>query len=313
MSARILSMCSKRFLVAIVALVGAVGFVSVSPPAGSPVAHAQVGQVLVFAGGPYSGQVGQQIFFSAQASIGGLQAAGTVQFQWNFGDGGTAFGQTATHAYAAAGIYTVTVFVQAPNGQSGFATTSANIGGFGQGALQVTAGGPYSGAVGAQIFMSAQVVFGVQTVVANFNWNFGDGTVGSGQSTTHVYAAAGTYTVTVTVTTASGQSGSATTTVTVGGSTTTTTPTGATESVQLFAACNNVAVTWPNGTPLTTVTAAISPGGTISAIWFFINAQQRFVGFSLLPGAPNDLTMVNRGDPVFICMNSTGTLTRPII
>jgi hypothetical protein len=83
--------------------------------------------------------------------------------------------------------------------------------------------------------------------------------------------------------------------------------------VQLFAACNNVAVTWPNGTSLTTVTGAISPGGAITAIWFFINAQQRFVGFSLLPGAPNDLTMVNRGDPVFICMNSAGTLTRPII
>ncbi|MBI2760235.1 MAG: PKD domain-containing protein [Chloroflexi bacterium] len=306
-------MCSKRILVAIVALIGALGFAAASPPAGGSVAQAQVGQILVFAGGPYSGQVGQQIFFSAQASIGGLQTGGVVQFQWNFGDGGTAFGQTATHAYAAAGVYTVSVFVQAPNGQSGFATTSANIGGFGQGALQVTAGGPYSGQVGAQIFMTAQAVFGVQSVIANYIWNFGDGTSGAGQSTTHVYAAAGTYTVTVTVTITTGQTGSAVTTATVGGSTTTTTTPGGTEQVQLFAACNNVAVTWPNGTPLVTVTGAISPSGSISAIWFFINAQQRFVGFSLLPGAPNDLTMVNRGDPVFICMNTTGTLTRPII
>lgn len=88
--------------------------------------------------------------------------------------------------------------------------------------------------------------------------------------------------------------------------------TGQTEQIQLFTGCNNVAVTWPTGTATSVVAAAISPPSALIAIWRFDNASQRFVGYSPIPNAPNDLNTVNRFDPVFICVNSNATLTRPV-
>jgi hypothetical protein len=89
--------------------------------------------------------------------------------------------------------------------------------------------------------------------------------------------------------------------------------TGATEQIQLFSGCNNVTVTWPSGTPTGTVAQNIQPAGILIAIWRFDNAAQRFVGFSPIPNAPNDLVTVDRAQPVFICTNGGGSLTRPTI
>lgn len=88
---------------------------------------------------------------------------------------------------------------------------------------------------------------------------------------------------------------------------------GQTEQVQLFTGCNNVTVTWPNGTPTSTVAQNVTPANILVAIWRFDNATQRFVGFSPIPNAPNDLVTVDRAQPVFICTNGNGTLNRPVI
>jgi hypothetical protein len=72
-------------------------------------------------------------------------------------------------------------------------------------------------------------------------------------------------------------------------------------------------VTWPNGTAISVVAAAISPANALIAIWRFDNIRQTFVGYSSLPGAPNDLNVVNRAEPVFICMNGSGSMARPVI
>lgn len=86
--------------------------------------------------------------------------------------------------------------------------------------------------------------------------------------------------------------------------------TGRTETVNLFAGCNNQSLTFPAGTPVTTVAAGIS--GTLEAIWRYDNAQGRFFGFSPLPGAPSDYNAVSMFlEPVFICMRTSGTFTRP--
>jgi PKD repeat protein len=403
MSTRIMRKGQQWLFITIVALAGALLLgAAPQPRVGVSVAHAQVGQLQVSAGGPYSGLVGQPIFFSAQALIGGLPPTTTVQFQWNFGDGGMGFGQSTSHTFASAGTFTVTVFASTPSGQSGFASTTAQVGTSAQGQVQVSAGGPYSGQVGALISFTAQATIGgvLPSTPVQFQWSFGDGGAGFGQITTHAYAAVGTYTVivtatttlgqsgsattvaqigttqagqlavsvggpyvgqigvpitfsaqvtvgfvqlgvgvqfqwsfgdggtaigqtashvyttagtftlTVSVTTSTGQSGSATTSVTVGGSSTTST---GTEQIVLYPSCNNVAVTWPSGTAISTVVVAISPVGSVIAVWRFDNLNQRFAGYSTALGAPNDLVTVNRGDPVFICMNSSGTLTRPVI
>lgn len=269
----------------------------------------QTGQVS--AGGPYSGQIGLPITFSAQMNLGLAQSGLATQFQWSFGDGGTAFGQTTTHTYAAAGTYTVTVTATSASGAIGSATTTAQVGSTAQ-TGQVNPGGPYSGQSGLPITFTATVNPGYPPfdATAQFQWSFGDGTTGAGQTTSHSYASPGTYTVTVTISSTTGQYGSATTTATVNGAAS---AVSALEQVPLQVNCNNVALTWPNGTALSVVQAAISPAGSLIAIWRFDNLAQRYSGYSPLPGAPNDLLTVNRGDPVFICMSSGGTLSRPQI
>ncbi|MFN8557668.1 MAG: hypothetical protein U0531_10080 [Dehalococcoidia bacterium] len=85
-----------------------------------------------------------------------------------------------------------------------------------------------------------------------------------------------------------------------------------TEQIQLFTGCNNISLTWPNGTAASVVAGQITPAGTLIALWRFENAQQRFLGYSPIPGAPNDLNTVNRFDAVFACVNGPATMTRPV-
>lgn len=85
-----------------------------------------------------------------------------------------------------------------------------------------------------------------------------------------------------------------------------------TEPVELFRGCNNVALTWPAGTAVADVARAVT--GSLTAIWAFDNAGQKFSGFANIPGAPNDFTTTTaRAQPVYICMESGGTLNRPVI
>ena len=49
------------------------------------------------------------------------------------------------------------------------------------------------------------------------------------------------------------------------------------------------------------------------AIWRYNNTTQTFQAFSPQFPQASDLTTVNRLDAVFVCMDATGTLTRPAI
>lgn len=90
--------------------------------------------------------------------------------------------------------------------------------------------------------------------------------------------------------------------------------TGGTEAVGLATGCNPVAVTWPDGTAVTTVAAAVSPTSAVVSIWKFNTATGSWLGFSpLAPPEVNDLQTVNRLDAIFICVSTSGTLTRPKI
>lgn len=118
----------------------------------APVASAQSGTLTVSAGGPYTGATGTAITFTAQAFLGGT-ATTSASFQWTFGDGGAATGQTATHAYTTAGTYTVIVTATA-SGQTVAATSTATVSA-GSGQLTVNAGGPYTGQAGSAITFTA--------------------------------------------------------------------------------------------------------------------------------------------------------------
>jgi hypothetical protein len=86
-----------------------------------------------------------------------------------------------------------------------------------------------------------------------------------------------------------------------------------TESVALATGCNNLVLTWPNGTPTSQVAAAVSPAEALIAVWRFDAAQGRFFGFSPQAAQASDLTMVNRLDAVFLCLRGPGVLARPVV
>jgi PKD repeat protein len=128
-----------------------------------------------------------------------------ARYDWNFGDGTTGTGPSATHTYAAAGQYAVTV--TQTNSDGSFGSTTQNV----QAVANVapTASFTTSGA-GPQISFNAAGSSDLDGSIATYAWNFGDGSTGSGVNAQHSYAATGTYPVTLTVTDDDGASSSTT-------------------------------------------------------------------------------------------------------
>lgn len=86
------------------------------------------------------------------------------------------------------------------------------------------------------------------------------------------------------------------------------------DTVALAAGCNPLAATWPNGTNVATVAAAVSPADGLVAVWKFDAGAGRWLGYS--PSAPpevSDLKTVERLDAIFVCMTASGSVTRPKI
>jgi hypothetical protein len=82
--------------------------------------------------------------------------------------------------------------------------------------------------------------------------------------------------------------------------------------VRLPAGCTAVALTWPAGTPLTTVAAAITPRTGLVSIWRSDPARGTPAGFAPGIGARADYAAVRaRGERAVICMKVVGALTRP--
>ena len=118
---------------------------------------------------------------------------GITAFQWNFGDGQTGSGQNVNHTYAQAGDYQVTLTVQSNNGAcSDQITKTVHVN------SQPTSNFTYTSVCHGNPtqFNSTSTGQGI----TSFQWNFGDGQTGSGQSVSHTYAQAGSYQVTLTVT-----------------------------------------------------------------------------------------------------------------
>ncbi len=71
---------------------------------------------------------------------------------------------------------------------------------------------------------------------------------------------------------------------------------------ELYPGCNAVAVTFPDGTTSQTVANAVSPPGSLQAIWSYNTAQQRFTAYSAAAPQASDLLSVNLLDAVWICV-----------
>jgi hypothetical protein len=94
----------------------------------------------------------------------------------------------------------------------------------------------------------------------------------------------------------------------------TVTPTPAMASVTLVGgACNPVASTYPDNTPIATIAGAVSPSGILISIWWFNPGASAWLGYSPQFPQVSNLNDVDRLEAIFICVTSAGTWSRPII
>jgi PKD repeat protein len=129
-------------------------------------------------------------------------------YQWNFGDGQTGTGQSTSHTYANAGTYQVTLTVSTGNGHCTDQVTQT-----------VTVNAEPTASFTATTVCQGDPTQFTSTSSGNqingYQWNFGDGQTGNGQTVSHSYAQPGTYNVTHIIQTAGGCSDQVTQTVTV--------------------------------------------------------------------------------------------------
>ncbi len=126
-----------------------------------------------------------------------------VNYRWDFGDGSTATGMSVTHSWSTPGTYTVSV-----TAENGRATDTAS--------CTVTVEAPPAPAEIISINASETRFDVCEPVTVDFDanvqgdtpityeWDFGDGSTGTGAEVSHTYTDAGTYTVTLTASNAAG-------------------------------------------------------------------------------------------------------------
>jgi chitodextrinase len=116
-------------------------------------------------------------------------------FRWDFGDGNTSSFANVSHAFGAAGNFTVRLSITDSNGATATGRVVVSVS-----PIRVsTPPAPRSVNEGATVAFSAAASGGAGGPY-NFTWRFGDGSVGYGASASHRYVWAGTYSPVLVVT-----------------------------------------------------------------------------------------------------------------
>ena len=134
-------------------------------------------------------------------------------YTWSFGDGTTASGQRVTHSYATPGTYDVALTVEDTDGFRDTVRTRLTVEDRDPRAVFATSRGKVE--PGQQVTFDGSGSVDPEGQIASHEWDFGDGSVGTGASATHSYTTAGSYDVTLTVTDAAGNVATVTRTLTV--------------------------------------------------------------------------------------------------
>jgi PKD repeat protein len=150
----------------------------------------------VFATTPAVPTLGQPVSFDG---LGSSDPDGTIaSYAWDFGDGTTGTGASATHAYQSAGTYTVRLTVTDSAGQKATASRAVTVYAQPQATFTYSPALPVEGV--ASTFSAAASTSDPGTMIASYAWSFGDGTTATGAAVAHTFALEGTYKVTLTVT-----------------------------------------------------------------------------------------------------------------
>lgn len=131
-------------------------------------------------------------------SAGSIDPDGEIlSYIWDFGDGAAAGGPDVQYAWTKPGVFDVKLTVTDNSGtETGMVETGFQV---------VVSAAPVARAGGDQYVTASVVTFDggassdADGRVTRWDWDFGDGSTGSGQTVEHPYAAPGTYDVTLTV------------------------------------------------------------------------------------------------------------------
>lgn len=151
--------------------------------------------VAAFSFTPSNPAQGQTVIFDAQESRGTI-----AQYRWDFGDGGSAQGQTANHAFSEVGTYPVRLTLVDSSGRTSSITRTISVG---QAAaptaeFSFSPGNPQPN--DDVRFNAGASVAAPGRRIVSYAWDFGDGSTGSGVQVTRRYTQERTYNVTLTVT-----------------------------------------------------------------------------------------------------------------
>ena len=131
-----------------------------------------------------------------------------VSYEWDFGDGSSATGITASHTYVMIGTYTITLKVTDNNGYTAYVSRVVPVIPPPPVVLSFTC---YVTDLTVVVDASASITY----EYAGIDWDWGDGTTGTGVISTHTYATYGDKTITLTVTDMLGLTTSTSKTVTL--------------------------------------------------------------------------------------------------
>ena len=165
---------------------------------------------------PASPVVNQDILFNAGTSTAATGRS-IVSYNWNMGSGAPRTGRTFTKSYDVAGSYNVVLTVTDDVGQTGTTTKQVVVGG----GAALTASftfSPTNPSNGITVnFNGSGSTTPSGTTITSYDWDFGDGSTGSGVTTSHPYAvtASRTFVVRLTVTNSAGQTATTTQSVAV--------------------------------------------------------------------------------------------------
>lgn len=158
---------------------------------------------------------GETVFFDAGGSSD--RWGKIVSYRWDFGDGILGEGQTASHTFIEAGIFTVTLVVEDDRG--GWAKSAKD--------LRVIINEPPRPDFSLRSASSIRILRSLDELlffdesydpdgkVVRWEWKFGDGTLGEEQTASHTYARGGEYAVILCVTDDQGERACRTRTISV--------------------------------------------------------------------------------------------------
>lgn len=140
---------------------------------------------------------GEIVNFNASKSYDAQQDL--LKYYWDFGDGNSAEGLSATNRYQQGGVYEVTLTVTDNSGLDCNNSIDKKI-------ITVVespvafAGEDLLACTNSEVFFDGSLSKDSDGIVNNFAWDFGDGSSGGGAKTSHVYKNPGTYKVMLTIT-----------------------------------------------------------------------------------------------------------------